>query len=253
MKLIIKLVFIFSFFSVLVFSTSCRKQSNQIKTVYGPAVPIGNGVGRAWVSEDPSGNPTGVGISLSEAALNSLPGINQEYILTFDSSSATPFYKFVCLNWSAHGHIPTNVYDISHFDVHFYNIEPSERMMIGSNGSAEIILPPDSKYIPSSYELLIGGAPTMGAHWFDVIGPEFNGSTFDKTFIWGSNNGKFVFWEPMITHDFLMSQPNSETALRQPAAFQQDGWYPKSYSVNYSSSTKEYTIALSNLTFQKGE
>ena len=253
MKHLKNIFFICAPFIMVMTVSSCKKENTKIKTVYGPAVTIGSGEGRAFVSEDPSGNPTAVGISLSEAALNSLPGINQEYILTFDPSSATPFYKFVCLNWSAHGHIPTNVYDISHFDVHFYNIDPSERMMIGSNGNAEIVLPPDSKYIPSSYELLIGGAPTMGAHWFDVIGPEFNGSIFDKTFIWGSNNGQFIFWEPMITHDFLMSQPNSETALRQPAAFQQDGWYPKSYTVNYSSSTKEYTIALSSLTFHKGE
>jgi hypothetical protein len=145
------------------------------------------------------------------------------------------------------------VYDIPHFDVHFFTIEESERMMIGSNGKDEIVVPPAPKYMPSSYELLLGGTPMMGAHWFDLLDPEFNGSTFTKTFIWGSNNGKFVFLEPMITHDYLMIKPNSEKALRQPAAFQQDGWYPNSYSVNYSSSTKEYTIALTNLSFHKGQ
>jgi hypothetical protein len=145
------------------------------------------------------------------------------------------------------------VYDISHFDVHFFTIEETERMMIGSNGPNEIIVPPAAKYIPSSFNLLIGGAPMMGAHWFDLLSPEFSGSTFTKTFIWGSNNGKFVFWEPMITHDYLMTKPDSEVTLRQPAAFQQNGWYPKSYTVNYSPSSKEYTIALSNLSFQKGE
>jgi len=253
MKSIINIFFISASVSLFFLFSSCRKQDNPIKTVYGPAVPIGDGIGRAWVAEDASGKPTAVGVMLSEAALNNLPEMNEEYILTFDSSSATDFYKFVCLNWSAKGHIPINVYDISHFDIHFYTIEQSERMMIGSNGSAEIIVAPTAKYIPSSYELLIGGAPTMGAHWFDVIGPEFNGTTFDKTFIWGSNNGQFVFWEPMITHDYLLSHSNSETALRQPAAFQQDGWYPKSYTVNYSSSPNQYMIALSNLTFQKGE
>jgi len=253
MKSIINIFFISASVSLFFLFSSCRKQDNPIKTVYGPAVPIGDGIGRAWVVEDASGKPTAVGIMLSEAALNSLPEMNEEYILTFDPSSATDFYKFVCLNWSAKGHIPINVYDISHFDIHFYTIEQSERMMIGSNGSAEIIVAPTTKYIPSSYELLIGGAPTMGAHWFDVIGPEFNGTTFDKTFIWGSNNGQFVFWEPMITHDYLLSHSNSETALRQPAAFQKDGWYPKSYTVNYSSSPNQYMIALSNLTFQKGE
>ena len=253
MKYIFNVLFFCASFSMVLTVSSCRKENTSIKTVYGPAVSFGNGEVRAWVSEDPSGNPKAVGISLSEAALNSVPSENHEYILTFDPSSATHFYKFVSLNWSAHGHIPTNVYDITHFDVHFFTIEQAERMMIGSNGSEEIIVAPASKYIPSSYELTIGGAPMMGAHWFDMLGPEFNGSTFNKTFIWGSNNGQFVFLEPMITLDYLMTQPNSVTPLRQPAAFQQDGWYPKSYTVNYSSSTKEYTIELSDLSFQKAQ
>jgi hypothetical protein len=253
MKLVIKLVFFISSFFVVMLTTSCRKQDSPNKIVYGPSVSIGDGEVRAWVSEDPSGNPTAVGISLSEEALNDLPTMNHEYLLTFDPSSATHFYTFVSLDWSAHGHIPNNVYDISHFDVHFFNIEQSERMMIGSNGTDEISFPPAAQYIPSSYELLIGGAPMMGAHWFDLLGDEFNGKTFTKTFIWGSNNGQVVFWEPMITHHYLMTKPNSVTALRQPAAFQQDGWYPQSYTVEYSSSTKEYIISLSNLSFQKGQ
>jgi len=109
MKLVIKLVFFISSFSVIMLSTSCRKESDPLKIVYGPAVSIGDGEVRAWVSEDPSGNPTAVGISISEEALNDLPTINQEYILTFDPSSATNFYTFVSLDWSAHGHIPNNV------------------------------------------------------------------------------------------------------------------------------------------------
>jgi hypothetical protein len=117
-------------------------------------------------------------------------------------------------------------------------------MLIGANGLSEISVPPAAKYIPASYDLLIGGAPMMRAHWFDLLDPEFNGSTFTKTFIWGSNNGKFVFLEPMITHDYLLTKPNSEKTLRQPTAFQRDGWYPGSYTVTYSPSTKEYTIAL---------
>jgi hypothetical protein len=233
--------------------TSLSRAGKPEKTLYGPSVPIGLGVGRAWVSQDLSGNPTAAGIDLSEAALKNLPEMNQEYILKFNPNAATHFYKYVCLNWSAHGHIPNSIYNISHFDVHFFNIEDSERMMIGSHGSAEITMAPLVQYIPSNYEQLIGGAPTMGAHWFDLLAPEFHGSVFTKTFIWGSNNGKFIFWEPMITRDYLLTHPDSETALRQPVAFQQDGWYPQSYLVRYSTSPNKYTIALTNLTFQQGQ
>ncbi len=255
MKLTNRLLLFYASLVMMLLISSCSKEggSNSIKILYGPSVSIGNGEGRAWVSEDIYGNPTAVGIDLSEAALSNLPQMNQEYILQFNSNSISHFYKFVCLNWSAHGHIPNPVYDISHFDVHFYNIEDSIRMMIGSNGSNEITLAPATQYIPSNYEQLIGGAPTMGAHWFDLLAPEFNGSIFTKTFIWGSNNGQFIFWEPMITHDYLLTHPNSETSLRQPLAFQQDGWYPQSYTVKYSATTNKYTIALSKLAFKQGQ
>ena len=253
MRLDLKTVILITAFSMSMLGVSCRKEGNSGKIVYGPAVTIGSGDVRAWVAQDASGKPTAVGITFSEQAMNNLPTSNQEYLLPFDPGSSTDFYKFVSLNWSAHGHIPTNVYDIPHFDVHFFTIEESERMLIGANGLSEISVPPAAKYIPASYDLLIGGAPMMGAHWFDLLDPEFNGSTFTKTFIWGSNNGKIVFLEPMITHDYLLTKPNSEKTLRQPTAFQRDGWYPGSYTVTYSPSTKEYTIALNRLAFKKGE
>jgi len=252
MKLVSK-VFFYASMGMILLISSCSKKEISIKTIYGPSVSIGNGIGRAWVSEDLNGNPTAVGIALSEGALNNLPQMNQEFILNFNANSATHFYKYVCLNWSAHGHIPNSIYNISHFDVHFFTIEDSVRMMIGSNGSNDITLAPANQYIPSNYEQLIGGAPSMGAHWFDLLAPEFNGSIFTKTFIWGSNNGQFIFWEPMITRDYLLTHPDSETSLRQPLAFQQDGWYPKSYTVKYSTTPNQYSISLSNLIFQKGQ
>ncbi len=44
-------------------------KSRMLNTFYGPTVPIGKGVARAWVSVNQEGNPTSVGINLSEKAL----------------------------------------------------------------------------------------------------------------------------------------------------------------------------------------
>jgi hypothetical protein len=98
-----------------------------------------------------------------------------------------------------------------------------------------------------------GGVPQMGAHWVDVTSPEFNGGIFTKTFIWGSYDGSFIFWEPMITLDYLLTQPNDLIPLRQPEAFQKDGWYATNYKISYTKNPNQYTVALTDLMFHAGE
>jgi len=115
-------------------------------------------------------------------------------------------------------------------------------------------LAPAPKYIPDLYMQTPGLVPQMGSHWVDVTSPEFQpGGTFTKTFIWGSYNGEFIFWEPMLTLDYLLSKPDDLIDLRQPDAYQRDGYYATQYCVTYSASPKQYTIALLNLVYRKGE
>ena len=109
-------------------------------------------------------------------------------------------------------------------------------------------------HVPDHYLQTPGGEPQMGAHWVDLLSPEFSpGGSFTKTFIWGSYDGKFIFWEPMITREYLLSDPNDLIELRQPSAFQRDGYYATHYKVSYSSTPKEYTVSLMNLIYHEGE
>ena len=93
----------------------------------------------------------------------------------------------------------------------------------------------------------------MGAHWVDLLAPEFNGGTFTRTFIWGSFDGAFIFWEPMVTLDFLLTHPSEVIPVRQPESYALDGWYAADYCVEYSTRPNQYSIALLNLTYQEGE
>jgi hypothetical protein len=99
-----------------------------------------------------------------------------------------------------------------------------------------------------------GVVPQMGAHWVDLTSPEFQpGGTFTRTFIWGSYHGKFIFFEPMITRQYLLTHPGDLINIPQPSAYQSSGWYAKKYCIEYSSDPAQYTIALLDLTFQNGE
>lgn len=227
--------------------------NNPDRTFYSPALPVGKGVVRAWVTENKSGEPVAVGVNLSEKALENLPDEPAMYTLVLPKTKGKNFYTLVGLDWNPHGHEPPHVYDLPHFDVHFYIIPDAERMTIPLLAPPLMDDAPDSKYLPPLYIQTPGVVPQMGAHWVDVTSPEFNGGTFTRTFIWGSYDGELIFWEPMVTRDFLLSKPHEIINLRQPAAFQKDGYYATQYCVTYSVSPKQYTIALLNLQYHEGE
>ena len=228
-------------------------KSQNGNTFYGPSVPLGNGVARAWVSEDSEGNPTGVGVNLSEKALENLPEEPMNIVLYLPNNGATDFYTHVLLDWNPQGHEPPGVYDTPHFDFHFYIIPVEDRLAIEGDDLAEFAAEPPAQYIPPVYLHTPGGVPQMGAHWVDLLAPEFNGGDFTRTLIWGSYDGEFIFWEPMVTVDFLLSQPSEVIPVRQPQSYQYEGWYAMDYKVEYTTSPKQYSIALINLFYHPGE
>jgi hypothetical protein len=228
--------------------------NNPVNTFYSPAQPVGNGVARAYVKENYDGKPVAVGISLSEKALTNLPAEPAEYVLILPKNKGENFYILVGLDWNPQGHEPVIYYGKPHFDFHFYIITDEERMAIPFLAPPQMDIAPDPKYVPAGYIQTPGLVPEMGAHWVDVTSSEFQpGGTFTKTFIWGSYNGEFIFWEPMITLNYLLTKPNDLVTLRQPSAYQQDGYYATQYKVAYSDSPGMYTVELQNLVFREGE
>lgn len=228
-----------------------------LNTFYSKTFPLGKGVVRAWVKENKDGIPVSVGVNLSEKALENLPEDPAVYVLELPSNKGQNFYTHVLLDWNPEGHVPPGIYDVPHFDVHFYIIPNEDRLNIEADDLAEFANAPSSQYIPSLYLKVPGGEPGMGAHWVDLLSPEFNGGTFTKTFIWGSYDGRFIFWEPMVTLDYLRylkSNPGSgPVPIRQPASYQQTGYYATHYEVSYSGSPKEFSVTLLNLTYHEGE
>ncbi|MBL0937556.1 MAG: DUF5602 domain-containing protein [Gemmatimonadaceae bacterium] len=245
---------------------------------YGAALEVGNGRARAYVvlDEQNANRPLEVGVALDATAMNGLPAPTapapgtdphahvdtKEYLLTLPAQHGTP-YQFITLDWNASGHEPPGIYDLPHFDFHFYTISPAER---------EAILPtdpafaqkaanfPTAAYVPAGYMVLppppapVNAVPRMGVHWLDVASPELQAPTspnykaFTYTFIHGSWNGQFIFDEPMITRAFLLTQPDLTRPLSQPAQFAKPGYYPTNFRIKYDAEAKEYRIALGGLT-----
>lgn len=223
------------------------KKAVKTRTFYGPTVEIGDGTARAYVVEDESGNPVEVGVNLSEKALQNLPHHDAAYVLPFHANKGKRFYDHVLLDWGPEGHEPPGVYDLPHFDVHFYITSVAEREAIGFQ---EDDLDPDLDYIPPTYIRLPGVVPQMGSHWVSVLSPELHPTdpeVFTHTFIIGSFEGMFTFWEPMITREFLLSKPDVTKEIPQPEKWQKDGFYPTQYKIFYSDRPGQYTVALTGL------
>jgi hypothetical protein len=236
-------------------------------TEWGEPVSIGEGKAQTFVTLKSSGEPVAVGIRFGGKALDNLPHEMAETVLRFPGSvKATPFDHFT-LNWNPHGHIPTKVYDVPHFDFHFYSITEQEREEIQPGecttaqdaripnppGSAPLacgafnqaMLPPPTDMHPPDFKLVAAVAPNMGNHLIDLTAPEFNGEPFTHTYIWGIYGGSLIFFEPMITTDFLKTRESVCQAIKMPQAMPEPGWYPTRYCVRYVAHEDAYTVSLS--------
>ncbi len=228
----------------------------------GTAVPVGQGTARSYVILE-QGAPVEIGIALSENALAGLPEATfnpahqghhmmQEYLLPLPEAASTTPFRLVELDWNPSGHVPPGIYDLPHFDFHFYTIEEAARNQIvrenpdyvtkGENVPPAPFVP--AGYISPSMDLT---EPRMGRHWVNPASPELNGQRFTHTFIYGSWDGQLIFGEPMLTRDFLLTRPNVTTKVPTAERYAPAGYYPDAYGVHYDADRREYRVSLKGL------
>jgi hypothetical protein len=225
---------------------------------YGPESPLGNGTARSYILLD-GDRPLELGFALSESALEGLPELadvpDEEAFVLLDleppAENPTPF-RLTAMDWNPRGHTPADVYDVPHFDFHFYLVDAGRRDAILPEDPADYAAfeargsrAPESGMLPVAYAYAPESTvPQMGAHWVDPASHEFHGTAFDKTFIYGTWEGEVVFWEPMITKAYIESRPDAVIEVAVPEHVATPGWYPTAYRVGFDEASKEYRIAL---------
>ena len=223
----------------------------------GETKVLGNGIVYSWAKVDEKGNPTGVGITCTATALEGLPtekpasgAVGYEIPLRLpEQSKATPF-NHVAFDWNPLGHIPPGIYDVPHFDAHFYLMTPEERLQITLQGDdlARVKKAPPASEMPEGYIMAPGGEEKyMGMHWGALSWPEFNGGKFVHSFIYGTYNAKLAFIEPMFTMEYLKTKPQMVADIPQPKTYPAGKYYPTKYRISYDEGRKEYTIALEGM------
>jgi hypothetical protein len=213
--------------------------------------------------------PIELGVAVDSAALEGLPSTGTPVMLRLELPKLAPApYQFVMFDWNSHGHEPEGVYNLPHFDFHFYTTSEEEVAGIvptDPDFASDANDVPVGDFVPQFYSVLAGpgdppsavAVPQMGVHWIDVRSPELQGvfgnpggfQTFTRTFIYGSWDGRLTFLEPMITRAYLLTHPEEIVPIPQPARYPQAGWYPSAYSISFDAQAREYRIALVDLSW----
>ena len=213
-----------------IFMLSCKKEDKKQDGLESAKVEFHQGKTWSSLKLTNAGAPEQLILTLDSNVLRSVPAAGQpnhhedEVLIPLPAKAleTTPF-KFIMLNWNASGHEPAGIYDLPHFDMHFYMNSPTEVATFVDQ--SKLNTDPGQDYIPAMH---MGGAavPAMGKHWIDLTSPELQGNTFMQTFIYGSYDGKIVFYEPMITLDFLKMTTSFQRPIPQPTKFSKAGFYP---------------------------
>lgn len=221
----------FFFLTISVLFFSCKK-NNDSKVYTGTDVKVFNGIASTWFSTDKSGLPDQIALTLDDALMNSLtsgPSADEsEYIVNLNPKALElTVFDHLEIDWNPNGHIPEGVYDLPHFDIHFYMV-PDNQVQAATDPVKLESLPAEA-YLPIHY---VNGpsVPKMGKHWIDITSPEFppkpHNSSFTQTFIYGSYNGQVTFYEPMMSKAWLQSTTLFERDIPQPSKFQRNGYFP---------------------------
>lgn len=253
---------LFSTLCMVLLLSSCKKHDarpEETHTFYGSQVKMGEGKARSFITITGKGLPHEMGIELTDGALNGLPEDPEDFAAAFfalplhqKAQELTPF-DHIGINWNVHGHEPPHVYDIPHFDFHFYQITLQEQLAIPPYplASADFDNLPAPAYMPSMYLATAEGVPQMGKHWVDLLSPELNGSPFTYTMIYGSYAGRNTFVEPMITLETIKSGMEYHIPYRQPELFSPNHkYYPSQYNIYMNTSTGKHYITLTDFVWR---
>lgn len=240
-------------------SFTVKMNAAKLTVLKGPNVALGYGKVRSWLSVDSNGQPNEIGIEITPEAFKNLSNDNSKSVppdgetiiipLQLKATELTPF-DHIGLNWNPHGHQPAGVFDVPHFDIHFFMISAEEQLAIPAwspKTDAAFNNYPPTGYMPADYFTPPGSAtaePQMGKHWLPVnLGAYL---PFSKIMIYGSFNGKFIFVEPMITLDYLLSNIDFSANYSQPEHFEKAGNYPTKYNIYHDAVSGNTYISLSN-------
>ncbi len=255
----------------------------------GAEAKLGDGTVTSFARFDSEGVPEAIGVIFSAAALASLPPERSDEHQCFDidgdgmiepdpecvptherviplptGASRRPDIplKWVLLNWNPVGHMPPGIYDVPHFDIHFYieTIENTFALEPGACGPEHLrcdqferaIRPVPPNFTHPDFQDFQAAAPAMGNHLIDTTAAELHGSPFTRSWIYGTYDGRITFWEEMVTLEYLTSRPDTCYDIKQPEGVEVAGYYPMRTCYRYDPESDTQEVSLQGFVYREG-
>ncbi len=224
---------------------------------YGSSVSLGKGgTVRTWIESARDGKPVSIGIDVSSKTLTveNLPKQQVMYHLQFPKKELFAPFVGMMFDWNPEGHIPMELYEKPHFDIHFYMVPEEEHMSIPLGINYQHAPWFEKNYMPADYMSLYLAIPGMGNHWIHKDAPELGPAGFSETLILGAYEDKQIFIEPMITLEYLQQLKPDQTVVEPISQFphvQKSGYYPRKYIITNDAKAGVYKIALTDLYFRE--
>jgi hypothetical protein len=252
----------FVLFSIVAasFLSSCKQSDSPVTTAskaatyFGQSLPFSGDSIRSWIKTDVNGNPSSIGVTFKQSAFVSLESQSDTmFVMSLPFLALgpdafgilAPPFDHIEVDWSKNGDPKPSVYDVAHFDVHFFVVSEGAQNAVMA-GSDSLTTGMDTKYLPSGYMLDMNAEAMMGVHAMDTTGKEFHNQPFDHTLMYGFYQGNLYFMEPMVAKTYLDSKTNFSADIRQPQAFKKSGWYPTKYNIGFDGTSNTYTISIDN-------
>lgn len=272
--------------------TACMpaEGSTDPRRIDGGLTVIGEGTVESYAELGAGDVPMAIGVKFSAGALRALPEIRTDGHRCADldgdgsieeESECLPWhervvflpteisrrddmpFKWTLLNWNPMGHIPEGVWNVPHFDIHFY-MEPIEKvfaLMPGPCGPERMrcdqyevaTRPLPAQYMHRDFRDVGAAAPAMGNHLVDPTGPEFDGEPFTRSWIYGVYDGRVTFWEEMQAITYMTSEPDDCYDIKTPPAVDRAGWYPSRVCTRYEAGDGSVSVSLEAFTLREAE
>jgi hypothetical protein len=253
--------------------------------VSGPAAVLGDVTVEAFVRLEADGTPSALGIRLPGSGFESLPSAPADGYRCLDldqdreidvaaecvgghervlflppvwEDAVGPPFRWALFNWNPVGHGPPGVWDVPHFDFHFFIQSLADRNRIRIGRCAMLVdcddlevgtrpVPPE--FLPSGYEDRGVVEFGMGNHLMDPATFGAPAVPPTHTLIYGAWAGRVSFLEPMITMAFLEAVGDGSEASRcypvpRPPEVDEAGFYPRVYCIRRETDSGDFTISL---------
>jgi hypothetical protein len=260
-------VALFAAAALAVSLTACSSvaQASKAGTFYGSELGLGKGKVKTYVVTGDDGKPTELGFTFDAATFQGLPEPPHgeagpplpSQPLYFPDEAKGVALDHATFDFVPGGHPPPGVFDLPHFDLHFFYLTQQEVEEINPESAdfaARGMKLPEEKFVPEDFGAIPNTPPEeavvpgMGQHLVDMTMPPVPGEyKFTEVILNGTWDGKYAFVEPMVTLDYLLSKPNVTNDLKLPHEYQKPGLYPTKYSITYDAASDTYKISLNGL------